>query len=367
MKILFVTASYLPVINGVSYQIDILKNALSKMGHQVYVLTPSFPGFIDTDSNIIRYPSFPNPIVKAYPIGIPLFSFAKIAKIKPDIIHVHHPFIYGQLGKQISEKLKVPLFFTAHTNYVEYANYYFPFVSTLTKKFIDSDIKDLSNYCFKIICPTLETQKRINTLGIKNTIVIHNSINDEFFTNTQKKGLNNPTIIFTGRLEKEKNPFLLIKIAKQLDSRGFNYKMLIIGDGSLKYKLEESVVELNLQKKVFVTGEIKRELLPQIYKNAHLFITPSLTEVLPLTLIEAMACSLPIIALEKSKLEEIVINNKTGYLLKANQNIAKKIQDIFANKKLYLTLSTGAYLHSKNFSISQKAKDHYQIYKQSLN
>ncbi|OGM08493.1 hypothetical protein A2159_02710 [Candidatus Woesebacteria bacterium RBG_13_34_9] len=366
MKILFITATYLPTINGVSYQINILKKALEKKGHVVFILAPSFPGFSDREKNIIRFPSIPNPLVKQYPIGIPLVPIKRIKKINPDVVHTHHPFIFGQFGKTISEKLSIPLFFTAHTQYGQYLDYYLPIGKEFTSKLLTKNLKDLSKKCFKVICPSKQSQEKMNSLGIKNTIIINNSIEDDFFRKPSKKNLLQPTIVFTGRLEKEKNLFFLIKICKELKKLMPNFRMLIIGYGSLMDSLHNKIRKYQLEANVLLTGEVNRQLLPDIYKGSHLFLTTSISEVMPLTIIESLSNGVPIIALEKSGLEEIVINGKTGYLIKANQRlIAEKISELFSKPKLLKKLSENAYKHAVNFSVSNKVSELEKIYTSS--
>jgi len=368
MRILFITASYLPTINGVSLQINILKRELEKRGHEVFLLAPKFPGYKDNENNVIRLPSIPDPLVKNYPLGIPIFSIKKIKKMAPEIVHVHHPFIFGQFGITISEKVNIPLVFTAHTEYQKYADYYFPSGRFLSSRLINKSLVNLSKKCAMVICPSKTRQKELKAIGIRNTIVISNSIDGLFFK--MPKMAKRPrrfTIVYTGRLEREKNPFLLLKVCKELKILTPTFRMLIIGSGSLSEKLQKKSWELELGENVEFIGEIERKYLPNIYKKAQLFLTASISEVMPLTLIEAIASGLPIIALKKSGLEDIVIEGLTGYLMKPNPKIiAAKILRLISNNQLLSKLSENAYRHALNFSVSKKAKDLENLYRQVL-
>ena len=367
MRILFITASYLPVSNGISYHISSVKKALGGLGHKVYILAPSFPGYKDVEKGVIRYPSFPNPVIKSYPLGIPLVALSKIKKVKPDIVHTHHPFIIGQYAAKIAEKFSVPLFFTAHTQYEKYLNYYFPQGYKLTSKIIVRDIVKLAKKCNKIICPSQNTKSRIEQMGIKNTALIHNGIENSFFNKPKKKSIKQPALVFTGRLEKEKNPLFLIKVARELVKIIPNFKLIVIGSGSLFNQFQEKLFYYKLSENVIVTGEVARSLLPDIYKSAHLFITPSISEVMPLSIIEAAASGLPIIALKNSNLEDLVINEKTGYILDSNpRTIAEKIAGIFSNEKLLSRLSNNSFKHSQNFSVDKTAEKLLELYGESI-
>ena len=367
MRILFITASYLPVTNGVTYHISSIKKAMEGLGHKVYVFAPSFPGYKDNEKGVIRFPSFPNPIIKSYPVGIPIVAVSKIKKLKPDIVHTHHPFYIGQYASQLAEKLSVPLFFSAHTQYEKYLNYYFPQGYKLTSKIVARDIAKLAKKCNKIICPSQNTKSRVEQMGVKNTTLIHNGVENTFFNKPKKKSVNQPTLVFTGRLEKEKNPLFLIKVARELVKTIPNFKLIVIGSGSLFSQFQEKLFYYKLSENVIVTGEVARSLLPDIYKAAHLFITPSVSEVMPLSIIEAAASGLPVIALKNSNLEDLVINEKTGYILDSNPRIiAEKITGIFSNEKLLSRLSNNSFKHSQNFSVDKTAEKLLELYSKSI-
>lgn len=362
MRILFVTASYLPTVNGVSFQIQILKKALEDLGHKVYVLAPKFPGYEDKEQKIIRYPSIPNPIVKKYPVGIPLVSFNKIKKIRPEIVHVHHPFIFGQYAAQIAKKLRVPLVFTAHTQYQEYLNHYFPSGIDWAARIIKNDLQNLAGSSEKIICPSLKTQEKFNTLGIKNTVVINNSIENSFFRKNTVKKNGPPTLAFTGRLDKEKNLFFLLKVMRELKNILPNFQLIVVGNGQIAEALWRKTILMELQENI-LSGEVNRNLLPSIYQNTHLFISLSTSEVMPLSLIEALASGLPIIALEKSGLNELVINGETGLLLPANQKlIAEKIKSLLTDQNLIRKMSLAAFNHAQKFAVANKAREIEKLY-----
>ncbi len=367
MRILFVTATYLPTVNGVSYQTSILKKGLENLGHKVFVLAPSFPGYKDADTTVFRYPSIPNPLSKTYPVGFPLISSRNLKKINPDIIHVHHPSIIGQFASLLSETLKIPLFFTTHTQYEKYIHQYFPHGKNITSSILRSDLKNLSKKCNMIICPSVNIQKKIGGMGIKNLVVINNSVEEEFFHKPVKRKYKVPTLVYTGRIDKEKNPMFLIDIAKELKKLLPSFRLLILGDGALLDNLSRRVFKEKLEDNVLIAGDVARQILPSIYKTSHLFITPSVTEVMPLSVIEAMAMGLPTIALKMSGLNEIVIDNTTGYLLPKNEKaIAEKITQLFKNTKTMTKLALGAYNHALNFSINIKSKELEKLYKEAM-
>ena len=367
MRILFVTATYLPTINGVSFQTSILKKGLEKLGHKVFVLAPSFPGYKDSDKTVFRYPSIPNPLSKTYPVGLPLITPGNLKKINPDIVHTHHPSLIGQLAGILSDTLSVPLIFTAHTHYEKYIHQYFPHGKNITSSILNADLKNLSRKCYRVVCPSTNTERRLKKIGIKNTVVISSSIESNFFHKPGRKDYKIPTVVYTGRLEREKNPLFLVSIAKELKKSLPNFRLLILGDGTLFEDLVSKVHKEKLESNIILAGEVARDLLPNIYKTCNLFITPSVTEVMPLSIIEAMAAGIPALALKNSQLEDIVIDEETGFLLPRDPKvIAKKITFLFKNPKRLLTISKNAYRHSLNFTRRKKSKELEKLYKEAI-
>lgn len=364
MRILFVTASYLPTVNGISYHLEGLKKVFEKLGHEVSILAPSFPGYLDHDPKIIRYPSLPNPFIKTYPLGIPIVSQDKIRKINPQIIHTHHPLIIGQFAASLAEKLGIPLFFTAHTNYQKYLNYYFPHGYQITSKLIIRDLQKLASRCKKVICPTTETEKRLHSLKIKNTEVVFNGVENNIFVPPKAYPKEKPTLVFTGRIEKEKNPLFLIRIARALKKKLPDFRLIIIGSGNLLSELSDQIIKNKLENNITLTGGIARELLPKIYQGAHIFITPSKSEVMPLSILEAASCGLPIIALTNSNLDSIIQDGKTGFILPPDPKIiSDQIALLFSNPKNLRELSENSHLFAQNFSVENAARKLLELYR----
>ena len=97
-----------------------------------------------------------------------------------------------------------------------------------------------------------------------------------------------------GRLEPVKNHQFMIELIKRLSEYNSKYKMIFIGDGSLRKKIEQDTKKMNINDKVIFAG--KRKDVNKIYSAMDLFIFPSLFEGLPVSLIEAQVSGLQVIA-----------------------------------------------------------------------
>src|SRR5690554_369115 len=127
------------------------------------------------------------------------------------------------------------------------------------------------------------------------------------------------SIVTIGRLVDQKNHLTLIKSFKKVVQKYPNQKLIIIGTGPLKEKLEKSIDELSLQNNVILFGITKN---PYKYiSQAKLFVLPSLYEGFPNVLCEAMLCKVMVLSSNcKSGPDEILIHNQTD-ILYVNENI----------------------------------------------
>lgn len=369
MRILHFTATYLPTVNGVSFQISLLKKWFKEKGHDIRVMAPYVPGFTINDPDVWHYPSLPNPFSHNYPIGIPLYSFSKIKDFNPQIIHTHHPFVFGRYASHLSNKLFIPLLFTAHTYYELYLKNYLKLrrLHHLANQLIIRDIKGLAQKCNFVICPSAKCAVRLNSYGIHNTIMIHNGIELDIFKPTLLQKKTTPSIVFVGRLEEEKNPCFLLQVARYLHLSDFRFQLKIVGAGSLFKKMQVLTNAYRLGHKVTFLGEVPRISLPNIFSGSHLFITASKSEIMPISILEALACGLPVLAPKSANIDEIVVDGKTGFgvpLLPSEYG--KKITQLFDNQRELGILSKNAVLHVRKFSIEKTAKQIETLYSSSI-
>jgi len=92
-----------------------------------------------------------------------------------------------------------------------------------------------------------------------------------------------------------------------------DYKLLVVGGGPLDRLLKESVSQLGVSDKVLFLNNSSR--IPDIMSAIDILVIPSESEGLPITLLEAMSCSVPIVASKVSGIKEVLVNNKTGILV----------------------------------------------------
>lgn len=155
------------------------------------------------------------------------------------------------------------------------------------QKFIDKKVEYVYN-------PTIN--KRLDFLKSED-------INEEWFFKD-----NRPFILGIGRLVIQKDFFTLIKAFK-LFNENKNYRLIILGDGELRNKLQEVVINLGIENDVFMPGFVKNPY--KFLKKADLFVLSSLYEGLPNVLIEALYCGTKVLSTKcKSGPKEILLNDE---------------------------------------------------------
>lgn len=164
--------------------------------------------------------------------------------------------------------------------------------------------------------------------------------------------LNNRQIISVGRLEDVKDFYTLILVFSVIVKKYPNYILKIIGEGSMREKLEEQIKKCNLQKNVILTGmrtenEINNELI-----KSDVFVLTSKSESFSLVLCEAMNFGVPCIAFDVDVgPREIIQDGKNGFLIE-NRNVdlmIDRLDELLYNISLRRFLGLNSYNVAKNY------------------
>lgn len=322
MRIAFFADSYKPYLSGVTNTIEILTNELRRLGHRVYILAPKYPGHVDTDPDIIRFPSFAG--------GYPQFRLA-IPYVKEipevDIIHAHSPFQAGLLARYVARQRKVPLVYTFHTLFTRYVHFAHFVPNGLAKMAIVAYLRFFCRGTNLIIAPSVMAKRVLRKWGIDRPIeVIPSGLELQHFPESQvevrarlrkKLGLaeTDKVLLYAGRLSKEKNIPFLLKAFERLATR--DARLVLVGGGPLLKEIRKSKIE---NRKLVLTGEIPYPKILGYYSIGDIFVFSSLTETQGLVLAEAKAAGRPIVALWAGGLAGMVRSGIDGYLVRRNLN-----------------------------------------------
>ena len=314
MRIGIFTDTYPPYINGVSTSIAMLEKGLRELGHEVFIVTVNPENMqykYEDDERIIRIPGIPIGIYDYRLTGIyPLRAITKIKKWNLDIIHTHTEFGVGTFGRILAKQFNIPLVHTYHTMYEDYVYYitkgYFDkssrkIVEYLTKFYCDKTAKELivpSKKTYDMFKDKYQFEKEIHIVptGIDIKRFKKSNFKKEQILGLKKELGIKPdefVILFVGRIAKEKNIDLLLKCHVEILKKHKNVKLVIVGSGPDYEHYIEMSKQLKIENNVIFTSSIPWEEIPIYYQLADVFTTASNTETQGLTLIEAMAGSIP--------------------------------------------------------------------------
>lgn len=161
----------------------------------------------------------------------------------------------------------------------------------------------------------------------------------------------------------EKNHSGLLQIVKKLVDRGVNIKVILIGDGKLRQEVKQQVIDLGLDKIVFLLG-YRNDVL-SIMSHAHTLILPSKIEGLPGVILEAMYCRLPVIAYDVGGISEVVKSGETGWLVKAGdeESFVVAIQERLNSPNLNVLKEKAYNLVMKEYDNRVIAQRFIEVYK----
>ncbi len=204
----------------------------------------------------------------------------------------------------------------------------------------------------------------------ENIALIHNGIDiGQFKVSPKRKDINHPdrTVGIIARLSLVKGHTYLIEAMAEVLSEFPDARLFIFGEGKIKYKLVQQAKELKINEKVFFMPAVANTA--EVLQEIDIFVMPSLNEGLGLSVLEAQACSLAVIASNVGGIPTLVKDELTGLLVSAKQPraLAAAIMKIMQNKEVAMRLGQSARREvEKKFDLEQMAQKVEKVYKQVL-
>jgi glycosyltransferase involved in cell wall biosynthesis len=324
MKIGMMVDSYKPYVSGITNYIEINKRHLELAGHEVFVFTFGDLEYKDKEPRVIYSRGVPLSDSGFY-LSTRYSTAAKKLLQSMDIIHVHHPFLSGRLALRYSRSPQIPIVFTNHTRYDLYAQAYLPMMpEEMSQGLLQAYMPSFCEAVDLVIAPSAGMEKVLRQLNVEGNIeVVPNGVDLKNFYRARpfprtKLGYieDDILLVYAGRLAPEKNlPFLLKSFAGVAQALP-NAHLLLIGSGIQLYEEEirNLVGELELTQRVRFTGRIAYDELPAYLAMCNIFVTASITEVHPLSVIEAMGAGLPVMGIHSVGVSDTVRDGITGLL-----------------------------------------------------
>jgi sugar transferase (PEP-CTERM/EpsH1 system associated) len=218
---------------------------------------------------------------------------------------------------------------------------------------------------FIVVSPDLKQWGK-DVLGLKEDklkIIMNGVSLNEYYPSQDKH--DQYTICTVGRANPVKNQKLLIEAFNILKKRGEEYAKLqlqIIGGGPIFDELKQQVKTLGLESQVTLLGY--RTDVADIMRKADLFVLCSVYEAMPMTILEAMACELPVIATNVGGVSHMVSNNEAWIIESNNAEVlANTIATAYSDKPLaHKKAKQGKQLVGNNYSIERMVQAYMDLY-----
>lgn len=387
MKIGIFTDAYEPHISGVTTSIKMLKEALEKMHHEVYIVTANLDGKgfkYDKKNKIIYITGIKTGIYQTKLTGI--YSSKAMRIIKSwhlDVIHSQTEFGVGYFSRIVAKRLNIPVVHTYHTLYEDYVHYVtHGHFNNFAKKLA---IKITKYYCEKkcdeLIVPTDKIKDLfVNKYGIKKYAnVIPTGIDiDKFQVNEEMKKeitkikkkykIKDTDFVIgsVGRIAPEKSFDKLLYNIKDMVKVNNNIKVMLVGGGPDLENLQKLTKELKLDNFVIFTDKVDYSLVPIYFNIFDVVVSFSTTETQGLTIIEGLAASKPTICTDDESFKAMIEHNYNGYLFKNDNEFKHYIFKLMNDGKLYKEMSINARNSTYKYSKEVFASDILKVYHKAI-
>ncbi len=381
MKILIATDNYYPNVNGASYFAQRLARELQDRHHKVLVLAPgqSIKSGYFTHKGVRVFGVRSIPIIKKIQFrqAVPfsqLTIWPILKDFKPDIIHVQDHFSLGHSAAYFGRYNNIPVIGTNHFM-PENLTHYLHVGSTIEKKvnrLFWQYFLAIYQRLDAVTVPTQAAADLLRSIGFSKEIkVISNGIDlhkfspkeDDYALRKKYHIPNGKILLYTGRIDKEKNLDTVIKALAKLPS-DFSIHFVAIGQGMYQNNLQLLINKLGVAGKVTFTGFVPDEDFPYLLATAYCFISPGIAELQSIATMEAMANALPILAANAVALPELVHNDINGFLFEPYDEIslANYIKKIFTNEQLHDRLAEGSLQIIKTHDMHQVITQFEKLY-----
>jgi glycosyltransferase EpsD len=298
-----------------------------------------------------------------------------INKNKYDIIHCHTPMggVLTRLAARKARKIKTKVLYTAHGFHfckgapLIYWLLYYPIertLSRLTDCLITINQEDFNlavNHSFKA-----KEIKHVHGVGVNTDIYKPVGEQEKHFYRKKYGYFSNQFIMFyAAEFNRNKNQKLLIESLAHIKNEEHNIKLLLAGEGPLLKECQDLAVKLGVDKLIDFLGY--RNDIDSLLKISDVAVASSFREGLPVNIMEAMACGLPVIANDNRGHRELVVNNKNGWIIKNNsEDFSSKIMLLVRDNDLKSTLGLeGRNIILDRYSEQKVIKEKSYIYKRT--
>ena len=269
-----------------------------------------------------------------------------IRDFAPDVIHVHNEFAISLFGMNYAKKNRIPAVYTLHTMYADYFSYVAKnqLEESVVKDIFSAYLRGFVSNADVIMSPSPKAVSFLhdNNITQKDVIVMPNAIDTAAFDPSRfpeetvlskKKELGisegDFTGVFVGRLGYEKSVDYLIDFwCGRLKSKP-HFKLLVVGDGPEHDKLKKQAQILGVDDRVIFAGRVEHEDIPLYLACGDYYISASLTEMMSISMLEAMASGLcAVLRYDKANAAQVT-EGENGYFFHDENELYALLEKLY--------------------------------------
>jgi glycosyltransferase involved in cell wall biosynthesis len=332
---------------------------LAQRGHEVHVITSLDEG-LPEESYEKGFHTHRLPKVRIRFIGGLIFwadIVGILRKIKPDIVHAQS-LISGMPALLSNKLLRIP-----YMIYGRGSDVYLP--DWFTKLAAKGILKNAS----AVIALTEHMKDAMQAIYSRDIIVVPNGINLNENAEREAEGGNpGKRVLFVGRLHPVKGVQYLLGAMKMVHQELPEAKLILVGDGEEREHLENLTDSLGIRGCVEFAGRVPHDRVQDYMNRAEVFVLPSLSEGFPVTILEAMACGLPVVATRVGGIPDIIEDGTNGYLVDARdqEQIAEALLRVLQDKMLQKIMSNNNRKSAEKYRWDTVAATLEGVYQNSL-
>lgn len=375
MRICFAADTYKPYVSGVTNYISLHKAELERRGHEVRVITFGPRSLKTNEPGIVYSPGYQ--LKMGYSFGFHYSLQALETLLQMDIVHLHHPFISGQLILKACKQRNIPIVFTGHTRYDRFFADYVPWFPSqaglgLLKLYLPGFCRKMD----RVISNSPASVEGLRNCGVDVPLeVIPNGIDLKPFKGASKDpGLrsqladDNKTIfLYVGRLAVEKNLPMLMEAFSGLCQKNLAVQLVMVGTGPIANQLKEDAVKMGIGTKVTFTGSIDHAALPAYFASSDVFVMTSINDTHPLTILEATGAGLPLIVVQSPAYHDTVIDGVNGMVTpNSAKAVTAAMENLVLNANLRVDMGHSSREISEKFSVEGTTEQLLNLYRTVL-
>jgi phosphatidylinositol alpha 1,6-mannosyltransferase len=356
LRVALFTGNYNYIKDGVALTLNRLVAFLEKRGVPVLVFAPvaEKPAFASA-GELVPVPSMAIPTRPEYRIALGLSRTARqrLEAFRPTLLHIAVPDIAGYKALKLAERWGIPVVASYHTRYDTYLRFY---GLALFEKLGQRYMRNFYNRVRRVYPPSESMAEIIRSEGQSQNVEIWaRGVDSDLFSPAKRDmdwrrahGISDGEVVisFAGRLVKEKNTAIFMRVLNALTAKGLNVRPLVIGDGP-----EMAVMRAGLRNGVFA-GFLHGEELARAYASSDIFFFPSESETFGNVTLEAMASGLPAVNAIASGSNSLVEEGVTGHLVSARdeQVLAARIETLAGDESLRRRMGEAARSRALGYS-----------------